>query len=1177
MADAVVAELALAAFEVGASETGAYLTMYAAEAAVALQVATTVASIAYTQQQARHAAQAARDQNNASLKDRYTMVRSALEPRTLVLGRQRVSGPVVYVGSYGPKREHLVYCVPIAGHEIDAVEAIYFGDEEVTLDVNGNVTGVNRRDTFSITTATGTFQLSSTPKAGSVTAKVSYGATSTPLTVTGTSVSGTVTSASVSGATAGQTGTLTISYQPDPSPFAGTTKTVSSTTVSLTGGAGTITLGTAPFNPYISEGGIVATCTVAGNVITITGATDVNGSLVTGTFGITYERSVSPTLCNVKAYLGASGQAADGDMIAALPGVWTSAHKATGIPYLRVLCTYENSAFPGGMPVVSARIRGAKVLDPRTGVTAWSENPSLLARHAALHPYCGNLASGMVPSASVITAANVCDTAAAYVVQGQTYNRKLYTAGLVVRSGTRGADALDALCQAMAGDWAWVDGELRLWAGAYVTPTLTITDAWLSTAGSIKVQPAAHRGELVNTVTGTFADEWNDYKELPHPKVAASAYVTSDGRALPTNRPLQAVTFIGQAQQCQAAWIRENRQGQTFTLTLNERANQLEWRDPVMLTLERYGQSAKPYIVRSITPSLSDGHVVTLGEIDPSIWALGTTFAANDPAPNTALRSPYDIPLPPTLTLASGTSALLKLADGTIVPRIAATWTPVTDVYVTDPGGGMEIAWGPAEQLVPTWSIIKVDATSGAAYLPDVKEGAVYGVRSRLFGNAAPGPWGGVKVLRVVGKTAAPSNVAGLAAAVQGGQARITWTPCPDIDYFETEVRIGSTWAGGTTLFRGNAQSAPWAPYPAEGSYTIWATNYDSTGNASTPQSIAVAVSSVGSIFVGGNVLPNADFTGYTGTSALPDGWIPYAVGTLSGQSWARVATGSVDNGAWVYIHADSLGGTSSDRIGMAANGNQSLPLPNGGPVVISGHVIHSSTSDCFFYGEYKNSSGALITSFYKQLPAGSNTWKRYEFFDTAPAGTYSIFFYVWCQGNGSAAALNTGFDKLSVSPGDSSLPFAPKAGEVYPGQVGTVELANNAATDIYSDYYDFAGASGPSGPGGQPMVPIRGISFTVPVNCKVDFSAKVELSGGPAVNPSNNQADWVLTSSLGAFVVLGRAFASDPTPREYNATNVYDATAGEVITISFRMIKNTSGAAAQIWQSYIVAPLRKR
>lgn len=106
----------------------------------------------------------------ASVKGRTQVVRSAVANRTLVYGRVMVSGPLVFAavettaanvtspspdiynydgfgtavtlapGNSTASLLHLV--VPLANHEIDAVEEIYLGDSKIgTLDGNGNITG----------------------------------------------------------------------------------------------------------------------------------------------------------------------------------------------------------------------------------------------------------------------------------------------------------------------------------------------------------------------------------------------------------------------------------------------------------------------------------------------------------------------------------------------------------------------------------------------------------------------------------------------------------------------------------------------------------------------------------------------------------------------------------------------------------------------------------------------------------------------------------------------------------------------------------------------------------------------------------------------------------------------------------------------------------------------------
>ena len=74
--------------------------------------------------------------------DRKQMVRGSIEPRRVVYGRALVSGPLVYASSSGTDKELLHLVVPIAGHPIEAIDAIRINDTRVAasdLDVDGNV------------------------------------------------------------------------------------------------------------------------------------------------------------------------------------------------------------------------------------------------------------------------------------------------------------------------------------------------------------------------------------------------------------------------------------------------------------------------------------------------------------------------------------------------------------------------------------------------------------------------------------------------------------------------------------------------------------------------------------------------------------------------------------------------------------------------------------------------------------------------------------------------------------------------------------------------------------------------------------------------------------------------------------------------------------------------------
>jgi len=74
--------------------------------------------------------------SDSSLSERGQMVRSPIAARSIIYGRCRVSGTIVYISTTGTKNEYLHLVVALAGHEVEAIDTIYFNDEEVPLSGN---------------------------------------------------------------------------------------------------------------------------------------------------------------------------------------------------------------------------------------------------------------------------------------------------------------------------------------------------------------------------------------------------------------------------------------------------------------------------------------------------------------------------------------------------------------------------------------------------------------------------------------------------------------------------------------------------------------------------------------------------------------------------------------------------------------------------------------------------------------------------------------------------------------------------------------------------------------------------------------------------------------------------------------------------------------------------------
>lgn len=740
------------------------LEAFAAAATIELVVAT-----AYNNFAKRRARDKMRQAHNDSLRDRYVMGRAGSSARRIVLGRQRVSGDLIFLKSYGTNLGKITGVLPLSAEEIDGVEAIYFDGEQVVLDGSGNVTGLNRREYFSVSSTGATFTLQSAPKTGTVSAVAKYGTTSLTL---GVSVAG--KDVTVSGASSTLSGQVTISYQPDTTAYVPTSFLNGTSSITTDGSGNGSTVLPLLFGPLSGSVHVVrlgnltidsvdvdatSLASVTGNTVSIAGAEP------STTYIVNYQYT-DLSRARIRVFTGAPGQVADPALIAALPGVWTSAHVGNAIAYIVFEFDYDPDAFSGGLVNISALVRGSKIYDPRTGLTAWSENPALLTRHVAMHWLGGRLPAARVNDSSFIAAANICDTTTSYVVNGRTYTRPRYTAGLVLTSGTRADDVIQDLCEAMGGDRAFTDGQLRVKAGAWATPLQTLDESWLiAQGGAIQSRRRRPPDEIVNIYSGSYADEESDYQVVPYPTVRSETYITEDGEQLPEDLDLNAVTFSAQAQQIAAQKMRRKRFGRRISVTCNQKAFDVEWGDNLYVNLPtRFGYVNLPCEVLDVSFTIDGGISLTMEEIGPEIWAVSSSYAEVLLPPNVFSPSPLEVAAVAGLTASSADAVQVRNADGTVVQRIRVSWTAPADGAVLAADGGTEIRYGLASWPESQWISRKAEGGATQIDLVGVQQAQVYLIKARHFNALVNGKWS-LPILHVVSGRSILVGTSGLQAS----------------------------------------------------------------------------------------------------------------------------------------------------------------------------------------------------------------------------------------------------------------------------------------------------------------------------------------------------------------------------------------------------------------------------
>lgn len=641
---------------------------------------------------------------DSSLSDRSQAVRNPISARTIVYGKTRVSGTIVYLSTTGAKNEYLHIVLTLAGHEVEAIDEVYFNDELVPL--------------------TGT---SNTPDAGSF-------------------------------------------YN-----------------------------GVARINKKRGVPGDTA-----------------DADLIYDTSG----PPPLPPLTN---------------------GRWTANHTLSGIAYLYVRLTWDAEKFPSGIPNISAVIRGKKVLDPRTGNTAYSANAALCLRDYLTDTSLGmGMTAAEVDDTAFGVAATICEEQVQILPLSPTVYENRYEANGVIVTSASPDENIGKLLSAMGGLIAYTGGRIVPYASAYRIPTVTLTEKHF--VGPLNVQTRTSARDRVNSVKGVYVSETNNWQVTDFPTISSTTYVTQDNSTVFfRDVVLPFTTSPSCAQRLAVLELRRAREEITFSARFRLEAMQVRAGDTVMITNEKLGWSSKVFEVMEWNFA-SDGTPpqvfidMTLRETASSVysWAVGDQIAVPD-SPNTTLPDPFTLGAPTNLSLtADGTTQLVQ-ADGTILPRIRVGWTPPAAEFIQS-GGSVVIEYKPAASTTYlTWNTVEGEQTEDFIS-SDVKIGTNYNVRiygESYFGISTSYLSGSITVAQ---DTTPPATPTGLTAIAGTGQIiSLDWNDNTDADLGEYGVyRNTSNDPGAATeIAQTRASRFVDVSLTLNQQYFYWVTAYDRIENQS--------------------------------------------------------------------------------------------------------------------------------------------------------------------------------------------------------------------------------------------------------------------------------------------------------------------------------------------------------
>lgn len=726
-----------------------------------------------------------------SLQERTITARQPIAPRRIVYGNIRVGGVYTFIHTTGSSNEYLNTVITLTGHQIEAIDAIYFDGEEVPFVFaeewaaedypEGDVVASN--DTYYTRTATAyplqDVVVDSPPSApalwtlttfdNSVLNWVAQSYATGEKTNVATEISGGETDTYIRTATAYPTEN-NVSQEPSTEPTLWTeTPDYESTSVTITGDyAGFVY---AEFN------------------------------------------------------LGTDDQMAFPGLVEEAPDKWTENHRQRGCASVYLKLKYSSDKFPNGLPTITFLIRGKNdIYDPRTDTNGYTNNAALCVADYIALPKIGLEAeyTTEILIDDLIEAANICEEQVE-LIEGGFENR--YEANGSIDTDATPYENLTSLVGSMAGV-AVTQGKLwTIRAGAYRAPEIAaLTDG--DFVGGIDLQTLTSRVESFNGVKGVFTSPNNSWQPDDFPAVSVSQYVADDGgEEVWSEITLPMTTSVSAAQRIARLMLELQRRQISVTVPVKTIAYQLQPYDTVELTIDRYGWDAKTFQVKNLELIIDKAWSVRLDlqEIDAAAFAWSTTDeSVYNAAPTTNLPSAFEVSSP-GITV---TDTIVPTPTGGAATNLVVTIQPPNDVFVDRFETEFKTSTDSEWSAMPSGPSLIVSTAN-------VEDGLTYDVRSRSVNNAGVrSSFSDIKQRTVIGQTALPPDVTNFAINIIDGSADLAWSPVNVVDLSHYRIKFaptltGATWASSTLLVDKVGKPATSITVPAlVGTYLIKAVDF---------------------------------------------------------------------------------------------------------------------------------------------------------------------------------------------------------------------------------------------------------------------------------------------------------------------------------------------------------------
>jgi len=453
----------------------------------------------------------------------------------------------------------------------------------------------------------------------------------------------------------------------------------------------------------------------------------------------------------IKKFTGSSSQNVHSTLssLTDKPVQINSNFRGRGIACLYVRFEYDADTFANGVPLVTAKIQGKKLYDPRKDSTnsaydsslgvsthrtndsstwQYSDEPALAIRdyltsNLGLDAEQSRIDDQMISSA-------IADCATTGVSGSQENSFKI---GGVITTGATPEQNINTLLTSLNGTLFYSQGEWKLLAGAYQTPDASVSGAnafgYDDIRGEINISTRFSRRDTVNTIRGTFIDGSNDGRfiatDYPQQQIPDLSEDNNEVSILDFELPVTTKSAAAQRIAKQILFVGREQITVSSDFSL-EKAFGVQVGDTIQLSLDRYGWNQKDFRVTSWKMSGLDGSApsvnLELQETSTTAyqWSISSDEYKQITQNNTNLGDATAGLSISNLT-ATPTSAIQT--DGTVISRMLLSWDAVSSPIFQH----YEVQWKPSSlsnystTITPNAAIEIEGLTAGTTYNFSVK------------------------------------------------------------------------------------------------------------------------------------------------------------------------------------------------------------------------------------------------------------------------------------------------------------------------------------------------------------------------------------------------------------------------------------------------------------------------